>query len=110
MGGERLGLATTATSRAATPVQSGAPAASYCLLLAPHLALTLTQPQPQPGVYCLSLHPTLDLLVTGGRDCVARVWDVRTKNAVHTLCGHQQTVASVETQALTPSLTSSLTL
>ena len=27
---------------------------------------------------------------------------VRTKNAVHTLCGHQQTVASVETQALTP--------
>ena len=33
---------------------------------------------------------------------MARVWDVRTKNAVHTLCGHQQTVASVETQALTP--------
>ena len=55
-----------------------------------------------PGVYCLSLHPTLDLLVTGGRDCVARVWDVRTKNAVHTLCGHQQTVASVETQARCP--------
>jgi len=42
------------------------------------------------------------LLVTGGRDAVARVWDVRTKNAVHTLCGHQQTVASVETQALLP--------
>ena len=36
---------------------------------------------------------------------MARVWDVRTKNAVHTLCGHQQTVASVETQALTLTLT-----
>lgn len=25
------------------------------------------------GVFCLSLHPTLDVLVTGGRDSVARV-------------------------------------
>jgi WD40 repeat protein len=34
------------------------------------------------GVYALALHPTLDLLVTGGRDSVARVWDMRTKQQV----------------------------
>ena len=32
------------------------------------------------GVYCLALHPDLDLLVTGGRDSTARLWDMRTKN------------------------------
>lgn len=31
------------------------------------------------GIYSLALHPTLDVLVTGGRDSVARVWDMRTK-------------------------------
>ena len=31
------------------------------------------------GVYSLALHPELDLLVTGGRDSTARVWDMRTK-------------------------------
>ncbi|RYG67419.1 hypothetical protein EON64_07490 [archaeon] len=25
------------------------------------------------GVFCLALHPTLDVLITGGRDSVARV-------------------------------------
>ena len=25
------------------------------------------------GVFCLNLHPTLDILITGGRDSVARV-------------------------------------
>ena len=28
------------------------------------------------GVYTLSLHPTLDILVTAGRDASARVWDM----------------------------------
>ncbi len=31
------------------------------------------------GIYSLALHPTLDVVVTGGRDSVARVWDMRTK-------------------------------
>lgn len=31
------------------------------------------------GVYALALHPTLDVLMTGGRDSVCRVWDMRTK-------------------------------
>jgi pleiotropic regulator 1 len=31
------------------------------------------------GVFSCALHPQLDLLVTGGRDATARVWDLRTK-------------------------------
>ena len=31
------------------------------------------------GVYSLALHPSLDVLMTGGRDSVCRVWDMRTK-------------------------------
>lgn len=31
------------------------------------------------GVYALALHPTLDLVLTGGRDSTCRVWDMRTK-------------------------------
>jgi WD domain, G-beta repeat len=31
------------------------------------------------GIYSLALHPTLDVLISGGRDSVARVWDMRTK-------------------------------
>ena len=27
----------------------------------------------------MALHPTLDVLMTGGRDSVCRVWDMRTK-------------------------------
>jgi WD40 repeat protein len=34
------------------------------------------------GVYALSLHPTLDILVTSGRGASARVWDMRTKVSV----------------------------
>ena len=31
------------------------------------------------GVYCIALHPTLDVIVTGGRDSVCRVWDIRAR-------------------------------
>ena len=31
------------------------------------------------SVYGLDLHPTIDILVSVGRDAVARVWDMRTK-------------------------------
>ena len=31
------------------------------------------------GVYSMALHPTIDLLMTGGRDSAVRVWDIRTK-------------------------------
>ena len=35
------------------------------------------------GVYSLALHPTLDLLISGGRDSVARVWCVYDCACVH---------------------------
>ncbi|KAJ2793205.1 pre-mRNA-splicing factor prp46, partial [Coemansia guatemalensis] len=54
------------------------------------------------GVYALSLHPVLDLLVTAGRDSVARVWDIRTKQQVHVLMGHRSTVSAVECQEADP--------
>ena len=84
------------------------------------------------GVYSVALHPTLDLLITGGRDSTARVntasprcptvvecsdrcavayfsvvlfrqvWDIRTKSQVHVLAGHTDTVASLVTQSTEP--------
>ncbi|KAJ7302089.1 WD40-repeat-containing domain protein [Mycena albidolilacea] len=54
------------------------------------------------GVYALSLHPTLDVLVTAGRDASARVWDMRTKAQIHILSGHTPTVADVKYQQSEP--------
>jgi pleiotropic regulator 1 len=54
------------------------------------------------GVYSLSLHPTLDVLVTAGRDASARVWDMRTKAQIHVLTGHTGTVADVKCQESDP--------
>jgi len=56
------------------------------------------------GVFCMKLHPTLDLLVTGGRDAVARVWDIRTKTQIHVLAGHDNTVASILTRSTDPQI------
>lgn len=53
-------------------------------------------------MYGISLHPTIDVLITVGRDSVGRVWDMRTKANIHTLSGHTNTVASVLTQAVDP--------
>lgn len=47
------------------------------------------------GVFCLNVHPVLDVLVTGGRDSVARVWDMRTKHQIHVLGGHTNAVSSL---------------
>ncbi|KAK8731762.1 hypothetical protein OTU49_007248 [Cherax quadricarinatus] len=52
--------------------------------------------------YGLALHPTIDVLVTCGRDSTARVWDLRTKANIHTLTGHTNTIASVVCQAAEP--------
>ncbi|KAI3731899.1 hypothetical protein L1987_63091 [Smallanthus sonchifolius] len=54
------------------------------------------------GVYCLALHPTIDLLLTGGRDSVCRVWDIRSKTQVYALSGHDDTVCSVFTRPTDP--------
>ncbi|KAM0322811.1 hypothetical protein ACHAQA_009152, partial [Verticillium albo-atrum] len=58
------------------------------------------------GVYTLSLHPTLDVLVTGGRDGVARVWDMRTRSNIHVLSGHTATVSDVKCQEADPQVIS----
>jgi len=47
------------------------------------------------GVYSVALHPTLDVLFTGGRDSTCRMWDMRTKLQVHCLTGHDGSVGSV---------------
>lgn len=59
------------------------------------------------AVYSLALHPTIDILVTGGRDSVPRVWDMRTKAQIHSLGGHTNTVASIQCQATDPQVHSS---
>ncbi|KAK3056161.1 pre-mRNA-splicing factor prp46 [Extremus antarcticus] len=59
------------------------------------------------GVYTMSLHPTLDVLCTGGRDGVVRVWDMRTRSNIHVLSGHKATVSSIVTQATDPQVISS---
>eukprot|EP00605_Chrysophyceae_sp_TOSAG23-4_P001146 GSChrysophyteH1.ASY1.ANO1.1253.1 assembled CDS len=51
------------------------------------------------GVYSVALHPTLDVLVTGGRDCSARVWDLRTKKEIHVLSGHKDAVGAILTSS-----------
>jgi len=56
------------------------------------------------GVFDLKLHPTLDVLVTGGRDAVARVWDMRTKHQVHCLTGHDNTVGAILTKGTDPQI------
>jgi len=57
-------------------------------------------------VYCLAIHPNIDVLVTGGRDSTARVWDIRTQQNVFTLAGHNDTVGSVACQATDPQIIS----
>ncbi|KNZ56008.1 hypothetical protein VP01_2520g2 [Puccinia sorghi] len=54
------------------------------------------------GVYSLSLHPTLDVLVTAGRNASARVRVMRTKGQVHVLSGHTATIADVKCQESDP--------
>ena len=54
------------------------------------------------GIYSIALHPTLDVLMTGGRDAVCRVWDMRTKVQVHCLSGHDDTVCSILAQGVDP--------
>ncbi|CAL1377005.1 unnamed protein product [Linum trigynum] len=47
------------------------------------------------GVYCLALHPTIDVLLTGGRDSVCRVSDVQTRKQIFSQALHEETVCSV---------------
>lgn len=56
------------------------------------------------AVFDVKLHPTLDLLVTAGRDSVARVWDIRTKQEIFVLGGHTNAVATIACNAVDPQI------
>jgi hypothetical protein len=57
------------------------------------------------GGYCINLLESQagpNVLLTGGRDSCARVWDIRTTAEVAVLAGHNQTVASIQCQTVLP--------
>jgi WD40 repeat protein len=52
------------------------------------------------GVYSIALHPRLDVFMTGGRDSVCRVWDMRTKLQVGRHgCGFSNALPLFQTMA-----------
>lgn len=58
------------------------------------------------GVHACALHPSLDILVTGGRDATVRVWDMRTKAQIFGLGGHRDAVNTLQTQKVDPQIIS----
>mmetsp|Transcript_33519 Transcript_33519/g.6078 ORF Transcript_33519/g.6078 Transcript_33519/m.6078 type:complete len:142 (-) Transcript_33519:1069-1494(-) len=50
----------------------------------------------------MSMHPMMDILISGGGDSVGRVWDIRTKSQVRVLEGHRSTIFSLDTQGPDP--------
>jgi pleiotropic regulator 1 len=50
----------------------------------------------------LKIHEALNVLISGGRDSAARVWDIRVRKQVHALVGHSHTVGSIVTQESEP--------
>ena len=57
-------------------------------------------------MHSVALHPTLDVLLTTGRDSSVRVWDMRTKSQVHCLTGHTNTTACVLARGSDPQVIS----
>lgn len=52
----------------------------------------------------MALHPILDVLVTGGRDCVAKLWDIRSKQQIMSLEGHNNNICSIIAQEFDPQI------
>ena len=59
------------------------------------------------GVYSIGLHPELDVLFSGGKDCVVRVWDIRSRVEAMTLLGHTNDITSIETDYNDPQVITS---
>lgn len=56
----------------------------------------LTFTKHEAPIFCVALHPTENLAVTGGEDDKAYVWDVETGEVVHQVNDHHDSVISVE--------------
>ncbi|GMM32471.1 mRNA splicing protein [Martiniozyma asiatica (nom. inval.)] len=48
------------------------------------------------AVYTIDLHPSKDLVVTGGRDSSIRIWDIRSRNEIKILTGHEASVLNLQ--------------
>lgn len=57
----------------------------------------------------MSIHPTLDLIATAGRDSVIKLWDMRTRIPVITLVGHKGPINQVQCTPVDPQVVSSST-
>lgn len=57
-------------------------------------------------MYALDLHPTIDILCTGGRDGAVRVWDMRTMAQIFALSGHTSTIGAIRCQSAEPQVIS----
>ena len=58
------------------------------------------------GVFALALHPSLNVIATGGRDSTVRLWDMRTKAEISCLSGHRDIVESILMQNDEPQIIS----
>jgi WD40 repeat protein len=47
------------------------------------------------AVYSVAFSPDAKLIASGGKDCVARLWDRASGRVLHTLSGHRETVVAV---------------
>lgn len=58
------------------------------------------------GVFALALHPSLNVMATGGRDSTVRLWDMRTKAEISCFTGHRDIVESILMQDDEPQIIS----
>jgi len=58
------------------------------------------------GTYAIAIHPTLNILASGGRDSTVRLCDIRTKYQIHCFNGHTDAVQSIVMQDYEPQVIS----
>jgi pleiotropic regulator 1 len=66
----------------------------------------INQYQPITEVYTLGYLPHLNILVSGGKDHLIQIWDLRAKVSTQSLSGHKQSVTKLRTNPTLPQLIS----